>query len=483
MLFPVGGSAEPYCRSFVTLITVRISTATPWLRPGRSWTLRGALLVSMIMAVVAGTLTGAGHAAAGSTAPARPTALAQPAAAVPAGTSRLITVAAHAAGSSYATLSAWALGAGGRWTRVLGPVPARVGDAGIGAAREGSTLTPRGRFPLTVAFGRQPNPGTAMPFFRTDPLDWWDENPASPTYNLHVRQTKSPGGASENLYYSGTAYDYAVNIASNPARVPGAGSAIFLHVNTGQATAGCVSIAAAHLVTLLRWLNPAARPMIDIRVGAELVPTPTLSAAQAGRVVTGLYRGVLRRSPDPAGAAAFASRLRSGASPAAAAATMANSRENLARVVTAGYRACLNRRPDPGGLAANANRLAAGGSWSATVGAMCASTEAWIRSGRTAAGWIAALYRGVLGRAPDIAAVRYWSAALARSGRLAVATGIASSRESSIRQLDDIYRAMLGRPIDPSGLAARLLGMPGRGVFTVPVAVAGSTEFFDHTQR
>ena len=460
---------------FVTLVTVGISTMTKRRTGPLSVLLAVGLTLTIL--VVGLTLGGAGPAAA---AP-----MAAPVASVgaPAGSSQLITVAAPRTGSSYATLSAWALGAGGRWTRVLGPVPARVGDAGIGAAREGSTLTPRGRFPLTVTFGRQGNPGTAMPFFRTDPLDWWDENPASPTYNLHVRQAKSPGGASENLYYSGTAYDYAVNIASNPARIPGAGSAIFLHVNTGSSTAGCVSIAAASLVPLLRWLNPAARPTIDIRVGAELVPTPTLSAAVAGRVVTGLYRGVLRRSPDPAGAAAFTSSLRSGASPAAAAATLANSRENIARVVGAAYRACLNRRPDPGGLAANAQRLAAGGSWSATVGAMCASTEAWTRSGSTAAGWIATMYRGVLGRAPDAAAIRFWSAALARSGRLAVATGIVSSRESSVRQLDDIYRAMLGRPIDPSGLAARLPGMPGRGVFTVPVAVAGSAEFFDYTQR
>ena len=405
------------------------------------------------------------------------------AAGTPARSSQLVTVAAASSGSSSGTLSAWSRGAGGRWVRILGPIPARVGDAGIGTGREGSTLTPAGQFPLTVAFGRQPNPGTAMPYFRTDPLDWWDENPASPTYNLHVRQARSPGGASENLYYSGTAYDYAVNIASNPARVPGAGSAIFLHVNTGQATAGCVSIASAALVTLLRWLNPAARPVIDIRIGAALTPTPTLSAAQAARVVDGLYRGVLRRDPDPSGAAAFRTSLLSGATPAAAAATMVNSRENITRVVTNGYRACLNRPPDPGGLAANSNRLAAGGSWSATVAALCASTEAWFRAGRSPTGWIAVLYRGVLGRAADTAAIRYWSAVLSRSGRSAVATGIVASRESSVRQLDDIYRAMLGRPVDPSGLSARLGGMPGRGVFTVEVAVAGSTEFFNRTQR
>ena len=37
-------------------------------------------------------------------------------------------------------------------------------------------------------------------------------------------------------------YNYAAVIAYNLTRTPGAGSAIFLHVGDGQATAGCVSL-------------------------------------------------------------------------------------------------------------------------------------------------------------------------------------------------------------------------------------------------
>jgi len=60
------------------------------------------------------------------------------------------------------------------------------------------------------------------------------------------------------------AYNYAAVIAYNTARTPGLGSAIFLHVGTGGATAGCVSLPASQLLTLLRWLRPAANPRITI---------------------------------------------------------------------------------------------------------------------------------------------------------------------------------------------------------------------------
>ncbi|MGI8415802.1 MAG: L,D-transpeptidase family protein [Nakamurella sp.] len=185
---------------------------------------------------------------------------------------QIVTVAASSAGSTYATLSAWQRNSDGSWTRKFGPVAARVGQQGIGQALEGSEFTPAGSFPLDQAFGRLANPGTKLPYFSVDTRDWWDENPSSPTYNLHVRQVNSPGGASENLYNAGTAYNLAVNIAYNPTRIPGKGSAFFLHVGTGSPTAGCVSIDQPTLQAIMRWLDPAQHPVIDIRNGAAYVP-------------------------------------------------------------------------------------------------------------------------------------------------------------------------------------------------------------------
>jgi L,D-peptidoglycan transpeptidase YkuD (ErfK/YbiS/YcfS/YnhG family) len=46
--------------------------------------------------------------------------------------------------------------------------------------------------------------------------------------------------------------------------VRGRGSAIFLHVSTGHPTAGCISLPEAELIHVLRWLRPAAKPLIQI---------------------------------------------------------------------------------------------------------------------------------------------------------------------------------------------------------------------------
>ncbi|MDG3012341.1 L,D-transpeptidase family protein [Rhodococcus sp. D2-41] len=185
---------------------------------------------------------------------------------------QVITVFAPSPSATSATLTAWDRGADGSWRVVAGPMAADVGSDGIGQASEAASRTPAGTFPLTVAFGRLANPGTAMPYFRTDSQDWWDENPLSPTYNTHVRGPVSPGGNSENLYESGSVYDYAVNIGYNLARIPGAGSGIFLHVSAGTPTAGCVSVPENSMQQIVRWLDPARRPVIDIGVGTA--PTP-----------------------------------------------------------------------------------------------------------------------------------------------------------------------------------------------------------------
>lgn len=229
--------------------------------PRRSWPRRRLLAAALAVPLAAAAVT------------ALPAATAT--AAVPGNATQVITVAA-APGASSGTLSAWQRQPSGQWMRVFGPMPARVGSAGIGAAREGSKRTPAGTYPLTLAFGRLADPGTRLPYFKTDTKDWWDSNVHSPTYNTHVRRSTSPGGASENLYNVGTAYNYAVNIGYNLQRVPGAGSAFFLHVSTGGATAGCVAIGQSSLQAILRWLDPAQHPVIDMRTGSPWMP-PTQS--------------------------------------------------------------------------------------------------------------------------------------------------------------------------------------------------------------
>ena len=184
-----------------------------------------------------------------------------------------IVVGVPAANATSGTLTAFQRD-GQQWKAVLGPTPAKVGALGVGAPADGVHRTPVGTFTFDQAFGRQPNPGTRMPYFQATDQDWWDEDARSTTYNTHVRGPGSPSSIAENLYDSGPVYDYAVNIAVNPQRIPGRLSGIFLHVTDGSPTWGCVAIGRDEMRTVLNWLDPSTSPQITIGVGnPSLVPS------------------------------------------------------------------------------------------------------------------------------------------------------------------------------------------------------------------
>ena len=180
---------------------------------------------------------------------------------------QLVTVTAASYRATYATLTAYRLSAGHR-RRVFGPWTARIGRNGFappGLKREGDGRTPSGTFGFGFFFGVLPDPGVRFRYRQSQPYDFWDDDPASPHYNEWVDQRwVNPGLDPEPMDVSG--YDYGAVIAYNTSRTPGLGSAIFLHVNIGTATAGCVTLPMGELLRVLRWLNPARSPRIEMGV-------------------------------------------------------------------------------------------------------------------------------------------------------------------------------------------------------------------------
>jgi L,D-peptidoglycan transpeptidase YkuD (ErfK/YbiS/YcfS/YnhG family) len=171
-------------------------------------------------------------------------------------------------GSSYATMELWQHSRQG-WAQAVS-VPARVGPTGISPdASEYVSYTPEGMFTLTEAFGRQHNPGANIPYRYVGTSDrwWWVSDVNSRYYNrpYYCEAAKCPFDTtkSENLGQSGPVYDYAVVMDYNrwPA-VPGKGSAFFIHVTNGNATAGCVAGPHDTIVQLVRWLDPRQRPVV-----------------------------------------------------------------------------------------------------------------------------------------------------------------------------------------------------------------------------
>jgi L,D-peptidoglycan transpeptidase YkuD (ErfK/YbiS/YcfS/YnhG family) len=124
-------------------------------------------------------------------------------------------------------------------------------------------------------YGLGPNPATRYAYHPLVCGDWWDEDPQSSQYNTfqHVACGSTPpfGGNSEALWQQTTAYQSFALIDYNTSPVvPGRGSAVFLHDDVGGPTNGCVSLPAASLTALLRWLRPASRPLIVIGTDAEI---------------------------------------------------------------------------------------------------------------------------------------------------------------------------------------------------------------------
>jgi L,D-peptidoglycan transpeptidase YkuD (ErfK/YbiS/YcfS/YnhG family) len=185
---------------------------------------------------------------------------------------RVITVVGYSHSSTTARLQAWTKAPGGGWFRHGSAVTAHVGSDGLStAASEYRSATPIGSFSLTQAFGAYSDPGTALPYTHTNSHHWWISDVHSSLYN--TLQYCHPGcsfahSPNEHLYYETPYYNYAVAINYNtyPKPVPGRGSAIFLHVTDGHATAGCVAISQSKLVSLMRWLTPSAHPRMLIGV-------------------------------------------------------------------------------------------------------------------------------------------------------------------------------------------------------------------------
>lgn len=170
-----------------------------------------------------------------------------------------VRVTAPSAAATVGSLSLYECG-----RRVDGPWRARLGYRGVSSHhREGDGTTPLGTYRLgPVVYGLRNDPGVHFRYHRLVCGDWWDEDPGSPTYNefRHLPCGAAPpfAGGSEALWRAAVAYRVFAVVDYNAPRVPGRGSGIFLHVDTGHATNGCVSLAETRLVRLLRRLRPGA---------------------------------------------------------------------------------------------------------------------------------------------------------------------------------------------------------------------------------
>lgn len=147
-----------------------------------------------------------------------------------------------------------------------------LGRSGVGAGkREGDGLTPEGAWPmrrLLYRADRFVRPTTRLPAAALSPDDGWCDDPGDPRYNTPV--ALPCGARAEALWREDSVYDLIVPLGYNDGPViAGSGSAIFLHVARAgyAATEGCVALAQADLLAVLRSADARSRVVISRRSG------------------------------------------------------------------------------------------------------------------------------------------------------------------------------------------------------------------------
>ena len=134
--------------------------------------------------------------------------------------------------------------------------PCALGRSGLIADKhEGDGGTPIGRFPfrtLLYRADRVPHIETRLPARHIARTDGWCDDPASADYNRLIRLPHP--ARHEELWLADHVYDLVVVIGHNDDPVvPGAGSAVFVHLarDDWAPTAGCIAFRREDLLAIL----------------------------------------------------------------------------------------------------------------------------------------------------------------------------------------------------------------------------------------
>ncbi|MFJ8526748.1 S-layer homology domain-containing protein [Bacillus sp. NPDC094106] len=131
------------------------------------------------------------------------------------------------------------------------------------------TQSPRGKYGIGMAFGRQGNPGTKLPWHDIQSNDVWVDDSNSELYNtLQKKPAYGRWNSAENMNVSAYDYGFVINYNTDE-RTPGAGSAIFFHVSNTW-TAGCTGASKQDVIDILRWIDPDKNPVIIQAPESEL---------------------------------------------------------------------------------------------------------------------------------------------------------------------------------------------------------------------
>ena len=193
------------------------------------------------------------------------------------------------------------------WKHRCGPLPAMIGRNGFappGEKREGDGKVPTGMFPLESAFGYAASINSRMSYRQTTEDDLWVDDVNAPDYNKWVKRGQSRATSFEALKIADQRYQLGIitGYNRNPA-ISGLGSAIFVHtwLEEGFTTSGCVALDGEQLRQILKWLEPAKKPMILMGTRTALAPIPLLASLPLSTIRPGILEKQIRSLVDGQG--------------------------------------------------------------------------------------------------------------------------------------------------------------------------------------
>jgi L,D-peptidoglycan transpeptidase YkuD (ErfK/YbiS/YcfS/YnhG family) len=168
------------------------------------------------------------------------------------------------------------------WAAVGPPLEASLGRTGLAwgrglhpaglpgpEKREGDGKSPAGVFDLrrVTGYAKAAPAGTRMPYREATATLRCVDDPRSAHYNQLADEAKAQKdwSSAEDMRRKDELYRFVVWVGHNDAPVvSGGGSCIFLHLRSGPeaTTSGCTAFEAEPMERLLRWLDPASRPVL-----------------------------------------------------------------------------------------------------------------------------------------------------------------------------------------------------------------------------
>ena len=133
-----------------------------------------------------------------------------------------------------------------------------IGKRGINSnKKENDYTTPKGLFNLKKLYFRKdrvgiPNCKMNKKIIKQNMA--WCDNPIHKKYNEEIKTHNK--SLKENLHRRDHKYDYIISISHNERKIPGKGSAVFIHLTDNyEPTAGCVALKKKDFEILLKLID------------------------------------------------------------------------------------------------------------------------------------------------------------------------------------------------------------------------------------